>query len=159
MKTASAQLQQTLQRPRHLRELGQFVGRALMPDDLISVEETESLRVQALSVVRAPSWRCEIPFGDMQSPRFARLVDALQKANPSPIYVWTPLSNVCGLLRPVPLLDVRFNFEFTALPDGILVILTADFQDQMLLDFSEGNHAEQLLEVEVSGAQWGQTKY
>jgi len=159
MKTASAQLQQTLQRPRHLRELGQFVGRALMPDDLISVVETESLRVQALSVVRAPSWRCEIPFGDMQSPRFARLVDALQKANPSPIYVWTPLSNVCGLLRPVPLLDVRFNFEFTALPDGILVILTADFQDQMLLDFSEENHAEQLLEVEVSGAQWGQTKY
>lgn len=159
MKTASAQLQQTLQRPRHLRELGQIVGRSLMPDDLISVEKTESLRVQALSVVRAPSWRCEIPFADMQSPRFTRLVDALQKANPSPIYVWTPLSNVCGLLRPIPLLDVRFNFEFTALPDGILVILTADFQDQLLLDFSEGNNAEQLLEVEVSGAQWGQIEY
>lgn len=159
MKTASAQLQQTLQRPRHLRELGQLVGRALMPDDLISVEETESLRVQALSVVRAPSWRCEIPFGDMQSSRFARFVDALQKANPSPIYVWTPLSNVCGLLRPIPLLDVRFDFEFTALPDGILVILTADFQDQMLLDFSEGEDAGQLLEVEGAGAHWGQIKY
>lgn len=159
MKTASAQLQQTLQRPRHLRELGQLVGRALTADDLLSLEDTESLRVQALSVVRAPSWRCEIPFADMQSPRFAQLVGALQKANPSPIYVWTPLSNVCGLLRPVALSDLRFDFDFTVLPDGILVLLAADFQDQMLLDFSEGEDAGQLLEVEGAGAHWGQIKY
>ena len=154
MKTGAAKLQQTLQRPRHLHELSQIVGRMLTPDDLLSVEETESLRVQALSVVRTPSLRYEIPFADLKSPRFARLVGALQKANPSPIFVWTPLSNECGLLRPVSLSEVRFDFDFTSLPDGILVLLTTDFQDQMLLDFSEGEDAEQLLELEVSGAQW-----
>ncbi len=154
MKTGAARLQQTLQRPRHLRELGQLVGRTLTADDLLSIEDTESLRVHALSVVRAPSWRCQIPFADMQSPRFAHLVEKLQMANPSPVYVWTLLSNICGILRPIALSELRFDFDFTSLPDGILVLLTADFQNQMLLDFSEGEAAEQRLEIEVSGAQW-----
>lgn len=61
--------------------------------------------------------------------------------------------------RPIPLSDFRLDFDFTVLPDGTLVLLTTDLQDQMLLDFSEGEDGVLLLEVEVSGAHWGQTKY
>jgi hypothetical protein len=52
--------------------------------------------------------------------------------------------------------DVQFDFGFAVNRDGIVVLLTADLQDRMLLDFSEGPDGEQLLEVEVAGANWGQ---
>ena len=59
-------------------------------------------------------------------------------------------------MRPVLLSEVRFDFDFSVNKDGMLVLLTMDLQDRMLLDFSEGPDGELLLEVEVAGANWGQ---
>ena len=156
MTRLAGRLAQKLNLPQHLRELSQLVGRTVEPAELLSLAETEAVRAQAMMVQRQPSWQCELRFSDKRSPRIGRLLQAIREHNPSSVYLWTPRSNDCGLLRPVPLSDVRFDFDFAVNRDGILELLTADFQDRMLLDFSEGPDGEHLLEVEVAGAHWGQ---
>ena len=98
-------------------------------------------------------------FAEKSSARFQMFVHALGQLNPSPVYVWTPLSNVCGLLRPVSLSEVNFGFDFAVNPEGILVIMTADLLDKMLLDYSAGEAGEELLEVEIAGERWAQARY
>ena len=159
MTPLAVRLTQKLNLPQHLRELSQLVGRKVEPEELLSLVETEAVRAQGMTVQRLPSWRCELRFSDKRSPRFGRLLQAFCERNPSLVYLWTPLSNDCGLLRPVPLSEVRFDFDFAVNRDGILELLTADLQDRMLLDFSEGPDGEQLLEVAVAGAHWGQVVY
>ena len=159
MTPLAVRLTQKLNLPQHLRELSQLVGRTVEPAELLSLAATEAVRAQGMTVQRLPSWRCELRFSDKRSPRFGRLLQAFRERNPSPVYLWTSLSNDCGLLRPVSLSDVRFDFDFEVNRDGILELLTADLPDRMLLDFSEGPDGEQLLEVEVAGANWGQATY
>ncbi len=156
MTRLAVRLTQKVNLPQHLRELSHLVGRKVEPEELLSLAETEAVRAQGMTVQRLPSWRCELRFSDKRSARFGRLLQAIRERNPSPVYLWTPLSNDCGLLRPVSLSDVQFDFGFAVNRDGIVVLLTADLQDRMLLDFSEGPDGELLLEVEVAGANWGQ---
>ena len=144
--------------PRHLSELSRLVGREVTREDLMSLEETEAIREQAKRVKLVPFWTFEIPFADKSSPRFRWLMKGLAALNPTPVYVWTPLSNVCGLLRPVALSDVNFGFDFNLSAEGILVILTADLSDKLLLDYSEESD-EQKLEIELSGEHWGTARY
>lgn len=125
MTPLAAGLTQKLNLPQHLRELSQLVGRTVEPEELLSLAETEAVRAQGMTVQRQPSWQCELRFSDMRSARFGRLLQAFRERNPSPVYLWTPLSNDCGLLRPVPFSDVRFDFDFAVNRDGILELLTA----------------------------------
>lgn len=159
MTPLAVRLTQKLNLPQHLRELSQLVGRKVEPSELLSLAETEAVRAQGMTVQREPSWQCELRFSDKLSARFGRLLQAFRERNPSPVYLWTSLSNACGLLRPVPLSAVRFDFDFSVNRDGMLVLLTADLQDRMLLDFSESPDGEQLLEVAVAGPHWGQAAY
>jgi hypothetical protein len=101
----------------------------------------------------------EVGFQAKQEARFAEFVRKLAQANSDDVYVWTDASNSCGLLRPVPLLDLDLAFPFDWSPDGVLVLITADFADKLLLDFFEDDSGEPRLAVEVSGAHWGHVRY
>lgn len=145
--------------PRHLRELGILLGRPVHLDDLMSIEETTAVRSKANEITREPIARFDVAFEEKQTPRFAAFVQRLVQANSSDVYLWTPASNECGVLRPLPigLIDVAFPFDVN--PEGIIAILASDLQDQLLLDYSTGNNGEQLLEVEVSGEHWAPITY
>jgi hypothetical protein len=86
-------------------------------------------------------------------------VQRLASGNAHEIYLWTPKSNVCGVLRPQPLESVRLDFPFDVNPEGIFVILTSDLEDQLLLDYSVGAGGEHVLDIEASGGAWGCTTY
>src|SRR5256885_2239407 len=105
---------------RHLSQLSQLVGREVRSEDLLSLEETEAIREKSKTIHRAPAWRCNLEFSETAGDRFRKLVDALEQLNPTPVFIWTHLSNICGLLRPVPLTSVNFGFDFDLDPEGIL---------------------------------------
>jgi hypothetical protein len=62
-------------------------------------------------------------------------------------------------MRPVALAKVNFAFDFVMNPEGILVVLTADLSDKMLLDYSEDRVQGQMLELEISGPHWGPAEF
>lgn len=145
--------------PRHLLELSLLLGRPVDMKDLLSVEQTKAVRARANAVVRQPLVRLEMSFEEKQTPRFADFVQRLARANPSDVYLWTPASNLCGVLRPIPLDLVKLGFRFDLNPEGIIAILASDLGDQLLLDYSAGEDAAERLEVEVSGEHWGGITY
>ena len=145
--------------PRHLAELEVLLKRHIEPRELLSVEETRLIRARASQVARWPLCRWKLPFLEKEDGRFRAFVANLSEANPADVYVWTPASNVCGLLRPVALARVSFSFPFELNPEGILTILTIDLSDQLLLDYSMGEGGEAFLEMECSGEHWGRVAY
>lgn len=73
------------------------------------------------------------------------------------MYVWTALSNVCGVARPIPLLEFNLAFDFNVNREGIVVLLTSDLRDKLVFDFSVQNGTPEL-EIEVSGEHWGRVE-
>lgn len=139
---------------RHLAQLSQLTGSAVREENLLSLLETGALRERSKANEYVPSWRRTVAFSEKAGRRFQRFVESLEEMNSSGVYIWTPLSNVCGLHRPVTLKSIHWEFDFELIPDGILVLLTADIADKMLLDFSEGPTGKEELEIEVSGPHW-----
>src|SRR4029078_12642524 len=88
----------------HLSQLSQLVGRQVQSQDLLSVEESKKIRQKSKTKQPAPAWRCNLKFSEKSGDRFRKLVDALEHMNPTPVFIWTQLSSICGLLRPLPLL-------------------------------------------------------
>jgi hypothetical protein len=145
--------------PRHLRELALLVGRSVDRHELLPLHETKAIRAQASQVDRQPVVQFEVPFEAKTQPRFATFVKRIAEANPSDVFLWTPTSNLCGLLRPLPLAAVHMDFPFHLNPEGIVSILTSDLREQLLLDYSTGNDDESVLQVQVSGERWGRVAY
>jgi hypothetical protein len=85
-------------------------------------------------------------------------VDALEKSSPEKVYLWCPLTNVCGLLPPVPIREVNFQFPFEINREGMIVLLGQDLSNKLLLDFSE-DEGRRTMEVELSGPQWGAIEF
>jgi hypothetical protein len=144
--------------PRHLTVLGKLLNRQVNAQNLLSLDETDAIRERSKSVVRRPSSRFTIRFSDKTGPRFQALIRTLQDRNPSPVLVWTLSADVCGFPRPVQLSEIDFGFEFDLEPNGVLVFITEDLCDKLLLDYFEED-GERLLEVELSGAHWGDVHY
>jgi hypothetical protein len=136
-----------------------LTGTIVNKESLLSPKETEALRERSKAIQYTPMWRSTVGFSEKSRPRFQRLVAALRDLNPGGVYIWTPLSNVCGLLRPVSLESIQWGFDFDLIPEGVLVLLTADLCDKMLLDFSESPTAGSELEIEVSGPHWGSCSF
>jgi hypothetical protein len=144
---------------RYLQELSLLVGRSVHKNELLTLEETKAIRLQANQVIRKPIEKFEIPFEAKQKHRFVKLMELLAEKNPSDVYLWTPASNLCGVMQPVSLKIVNLSFPFNLNPEGIVVFLTSDFFDQILFDYSLGLDEEQILEVELSGSHWGSISY
>jgi len=100
----------------------------------------------------------DIPFSEKSGTRFRAFLRHLADANPSDVYIWTPASNICGVLKPLSLSEFDVAFPFDVNPEGVLVILTADFSDQLLLDYSDEGQGK-MLEAEVSGEHWSRVVY
>ena len=75
------------------------------------------------------------------------------------VYLWTPRTIDCGVLL-VPSLDVvKFDFDFDVNEEGILVLLSSDLVDRLLLDFSKSCTGEERMTVESQGINWMHVDY
>ncbi|WP_061234866.1 hypothetical protein [Leptospira interrogans] len=99
----------------------------------------------------------EIPFEEKNSERFSRFLNILYSKNQLPIYIWTSLSNDCGVYRIPSILDFNSHFTFEV-NGGFILLLSENLDDELIFDFTEDNN-ERLLEVELSGANWIQVEY
>lgn len=156
---SSKNLKQKLKIRTYLAELAELTGRAVGVEELGNLELAASIRAAGKKMdAQTPSVSL-ILFSDRGSERFKNFVRSLHGANPSPIYVWTPRTIDCGTLLIPSLYEINFEFEFSVNSEGILVFLTADFSDKLLLDFSTTMEGVQRMKIETLGINWGKVAF
>jgi hypothetical protein len=142
-----------------LSELEQLSKKAPREAALLSLEETQVLRKSAMLLSGKPCKRLKIDFSEKESSRFAEFIHKLYQSNPSPVYIWTTLSNSCGLFEIGSILEFNFGFNFDINREGIISLLAKNMLDKMILDFSEDELGNKVLEVELIGSNWSMIEY
>lgn len=155
----SDRLRQKLHMKRYLEELSALTGRAVLADELGSLEQAAAMRLTAQKFVAQPFARYEIKFSDRSSERFRKFLQRLTDANPSSVYVWTEHTIDCGALLVASLAAIKFDFDFAINDEGILAFTTSNLADKLLLDFSSTPAGEQVMTVETQGPNWTRVAY
>ena len=158
MMTLAERLARAKEMPRHLSELSCLTGHKVERFDLLSPERTSSIRDQVRLTPPSPSVAWETGFREKETPRFRKFLERLHSSNASDVYLWTPATNICGLLPPLPRRAVNFDFPFNLNPEGILTVLTSDLQDRLILDYSEAKEGARL-EIEAAGPHWSTVEF
>lgn len=144
----------------YLAELSTLTGRSIQADELYSLEQTDAMRQDAVErSVEPRSAKCEIGFSDLNSERFRAFLQHLSDANPASIVVWVKHSKDCGALAMASLAEIKFDFDFPVGMLEVVVFVTSDFADRMLLDFSITPSGEQVVTVETYGTNWSSGVY
>lgn len=158
--SSSEKLRQKLNLRRYLDELAALVGRSVDADELSTLERATAIREEVGQKFGAlPSQASEILFSERCSDRFNGFVQRLGNANSSSIYVWTPRTVSCGTLLVPSLATIKFSFDFGVNEEGILVFLSSDLEDRLLLDFSASPAGDQIMKIETQGTNWGGITY
>lgn len=140
---------------KYLKELTVLAGRPVNDCELGSVEQAASIRDAAKNFATLDVMSYDMSFEDKSADRFKRFVESLHNANPSPVYIWTPRTIECGALLLPSLNVIKFDFDFHVNEEGILVLLTNDLADRLVLDFFKLPTGEQRMRIETQGANWG----
>lgn len=157
--SSPGRLRQKLNLKRYLAELSALTGGSVQADELVSLEQTASLREAQQKFGALPTSSSEIPFSERGSERFKEFVRRLHDTNPSSVYVWTQRTIDCGALLIPSLMAIRWDFDFAVNEEGMLAFVTSDMADSLLLDFSELHNGEQRMKVETQGANWEGVAY
>lgn len=140
--------------PAYLFELKQITGVDVSSSSLCPIEEVEKLREQALKIADLAKNKFNISFVGKSSERFRKFIINLSQANSNSIYVWTNKSNLYGLYEVASINSIDFSFPFDVNPEGIIVFLTSDVNDKLLLDFYYNSQGEEMIDIELQGMHW-----
>ncbi|MFA4796618.1 hypothetical protein Q2296_19040 [Leptospira kirschneri] len=145
-----------LSMPKYIAEISQLTNNPFDKTNLLTLNQTESIRrsPSKIKVMR----KFEIPFEEKNSERFSKFLNNLYSKNQLSIYIWTELSNDCGVYRIPSILDFNYHFVFEVNTDGLIQLLSENLDDELIFDFTEDNN-ERLLEIELSGANWIKVEY
>ena len=155
----SERLRKKLHLKEYLGELGRLLGRVVQEEELGSLAQVTTIRAAALKFDTQPAISHDIPFTERKSDRFVRFIQCLSEANPSHVYVWTPRTILCGVILVPSLNAIKLDFDFDINHEGVLVFLTSDLSDRLLLDFSTTDMNEQRLNIELQGRYWSRVSY
>ena len=143
----------------YLSELRRLTGTDVSSESLISVEDTEKIRQKWLYLKDTNTNKIVIDFSEKNSERFKKFITNLNKANSSPVYIWTEKSNMCGLYKAASIDAINFDFPFDISPDGIFVFVTEDLENELLLDYYYDSGDREMLEIEWQGKHWHSVSY
>jgi hypothetical protein len=152
--SSSEKIRRNIDLRRYLEELSALTGRQIRADELGSIEQAASIREDCQKFSAQASRVTEIPFPDRKLERFKKFVRRLSRANAASVYVWTPRTISCGVFLMPSIDAVRFDFDFAINEEGILVFVTSDLEDRLLLDYSNSPAGGRIMKVETQGTNW-----
>jgi hypothetical protein len=139
---------------KYLEELSILAGHPVQVNELSHVDQAASIREAGKKFALQATTISEISFSNRNENLFKIFTKKLYDANPSPVYVWTPRTIECGAFLLPSICAVNFSFDFTINEEGILVFLTNDLIDRLLLDFTSLPSGEERLRIETQGENW-----
>lgn len=140
--------------PSYLLELKQITGLDVDSKSLSPIEDVEKLREKASVLADLDKNRLIISFSEKNSKQFRKFVVNLSKSNSNSVYIWTNRANLYGLYKVASIDAIDFSFPFDVNSDGIIVFLTSDLSDKLLLDFYYDSEYQEMIEVELQGKHW-----
>ncbi len=153
-KSVSHQIRRSQSLERYLNELSQLTGRNVICTELGTVNDALEIQKASQKFITQKVSTYEIPFSQRNSTKFLKIIEELYNKNPLPIYIWTPRTIDCGTFLVFSLRDIHFNFEFNINTEGIIVLLSHDLVDRVLLDFFELNTGERRMKIAIQGDNW-----
>ena len=147
------------EKKRYLAELG-ILSNRIVDEEAISADISEVLDSnQSHSLESFPVLKFSMPFYELKGEKFKTFIEELFSRNDGEIYILTPRTKACGLFKVSSINSISFQFPFEINPEGILVFLTSDLKDKLLLDFSLDSSGKKMLEIEVRGQHWSNAMY
>ncbi|BFM49938.1 hypothetical protein [Marinomonas sp. THO17] len=143
----------------YLLELGIPANKTVSKDELSSVDKVDEVRAGTSNLVNLPAEKFKVDFSEKDDIRFGSYIQGLYDTNNEQVYLWTSKTNICGLYKVGSIKDVNFSFPFGLNDEGIIVFLSADLKDKLLLDFSIDPNGNKVVEVEAQGLNWPNVKY
>ena len=138
----------------YLLEIEELTGTDITPGLLSSIEDMEKIREKSSALKDLDKLNFVMKFELKNSDRFRQFIANLNKVNNSPVYIWTEKSNVCGLYKVSSINAVDFSFKFDINDEGMVIFLTENCQDRLLLDFYKDRIDKEMLNLEVKGKHW-----
>jgi hypothetical protein len=151
----------------YLEELSQLVGREVSADELGGLEQARAIRDIARKFNEAPitpahhkpGGSYEIAGEERQSERLFWFFQRLRYTNPSPVYVWTPRTICCGTFLLPSIEAINTGFDLDLNEEGVLVLLSCDLEDGLLLDFAVSADGKDCVSLQTRGANWASVAY
>ena len=143
----------------YLLELVILANKTVNKSDLSSVDKVDEVRAGASNLENLPIEKFTVDFSEKNDARFSSYVQGLYDANNEEVYLWTSKTNICGLYKVGSIKDVNFSFPFELNDEGVVVFVSADLENKLLLDFSVDPTGNKIVEVEAQGLNWSNIKY
>ncbi len=138
----------------YLLQLQELSGKLVTESDLSSVGEVEKIKAGTETLASQAKTVLNLKLSDLYSRRFSDYISRLRDANPGTVYIWLHATNSCGVLSVPSIADINFTFAHEKIPEGVIVLLAADFGGRVLLDFDAD-----AVEIEVQGDSWSDVKF
>ncbi len=138
----------------HFIALNSIVSHKIDIADLINISDTINLREKAQELQHKPLYEFEIPFTEKKTIKFDNFLQALHEQNDQPVLVWIKHTIDCGAYKMNSILDLNTQFSFTDPPGDIVVFVTNDNKDKLLLDCYVNQDGEEMLLIEIQGDNW-----
>lgn len=143
----------------YLAELSTLSNQTVSADDLSCMNEVENIRATISDLKKLPISKFNIPFPEKENARFRNYIHNLYESCSEKVYIWTSKTNSCGLYKIDNIDAVNFSFPFNLNTQGVVVFLSENIKNKLLLDFYIDSSGEKIIEVESQGLQWGAIKY
>lgn len=138
----------------YLHKLSSLAGVSVGYGDLSSKEDARLIRDRSIPLCKLPVSQSDISFSCLRSNSFSSCVAGLFEKNPSRIYIWLEESIHFGVISVPSILAINFSFDFSIDDNGVIVFLTKDCSDRLLLDLYSDEAGSQRVLIEAQGKNW-----
>lgn len=140
----------------YLGELEKLVGHPISESELIGVAETRDIQVASKKFEHLPTVSKTVPFLAADHAFLGEVLQQLSDANNSPVFIWTPRTQYCGMLKIPSICAIKPDFHYQTNKEGVLAFITDDLCDRMVIDWSNDGNTNWLT-YEFQGDNWGCT--
>ena len=142
----------------YLRKLSILIGRSVYEDQLLSVDETKTLKNKPIFWTDKSRYKFSIGFENKDKKIFKKYIAKLDKENKSTIYIWINHVDECGLCVIHSLEEINWDFPYDIDQNGVIVFTDSNKKNMLLIDFYTDMNNKKLMEVEVAGLNWSRVR-
>lgn len=153
-----AEIARKLDMSRYLQDLSLIVGRPVSAAEIEGLDSLEKTRSEAMALLSAaPTHSFRLGLSERDSLRFRQYLAVLSQLNSSRIYVWTELSNRCGLFEIESLSMLNLQLDLELVQGEVLVLLAKNLQDRLTINLDLED--EPAWEIDTTGKLWSQARH